>query len=222
MIDLAGKRFGQLIALNPIKKRRRRNVVWRCICDCGNECFIISIYLRKGLTRSCGCLQKELAAKKLTVHGMTDTRIHYIWRGMIQRCENPNHRQYKYWGGRGISVSEEFHDFQTWYEHIGPRPGPEYSQDRIENNGNYERGNIRWTIQHEQRVNSRPISRGPFKQFWFRAWHKNSTAQFMSNSQTKFAKKWELNQACISDCLHGHQKAHRGWIFQKIELRSSL
>ena len=149
-------------------------------------------------------------------HKMSRTLVYGIWKSMIQRCENPNSIDRKDYGGRGIVVSEEFHDFQTWYEHIGPRPGPGYSQDRIENDGNYERGNIRWTTQQNQCANSRPISCGPFRQFWFRAWHKNMMYQFMSNSQTKFAKKHILHAPSISACLNGKQKTHKGWKFLKI------
>ena len=213
-LDLRGQKFGRLIAIEPTEKRSNDgSIIWRCFCDCGNECFAASPSLRRGDTKSCGCLKKERAR---THYGMRNTPAYKAWKNMIQRCENPNNSRYKDWGGRGISVSEEFHDFQTWYDHIGPKPGTEYSQDRINNDGNYERGNIRWATREEQANNSRPISRGPYKQFWFRAWHKDMMCQFMSNNQKAFARKHNLISQAISACLRKKLKQHKGWTFQRI------
>lgn len=153
-------------------------------------------------------------------HGMWKTPEYEAWQGMIQRCENPNDTGYKNYGGRGITVSEEFHDFQIWYEYIGPRPSPEYSQDRINNDGNYERGNIQWATGTEQQNNKRPISCGPRKQRWFRAWRVDSMVQLISNNQNEFARGLGLNYTCISECLHGKQKIHKGWRFQRIESKT--
>lgn len=214
--DLTNQRFDRLIALKPTDERRNRSIVWYCICDCGNECFVSSINLQSNNTKSCGCLNIDKIIERNFKHGMSDTSIHNIWKNMLQRCENPSADNYKYYKGRGIKVSKEFHDFQIWYDHIGPQPGPRYSQDRINNNGNYERGNIRWATLKEQRANSRPSSCGPSKQYWFRAWHKNSMAQWMSNNQTKFAEQHGLDRWTVGTCIRGKQKQHKGWRFKKI------
>lgn len=214
--DLTRQRFGRLIALKPTDERYRGSVVWECECKCGAVCFIGAGNLRSDNTQSCGCLCTDKTVERSTKHGMSNTSVYKAWQDMKSRCNNINNKRYKDYGGRGIKVSEEFHDFQTWYEHIGPRPGPEYSQDRRDNEGNYERGNIRWATCREQVLNSRPNSCGPRKQYWFRAWHKDMMYQFMSNNQSQFEKKWGLGQGSISLCLHDKQKTHRGWIFQSV------
>ena len=212
MIDLTGQRFGKLVVLNSTKERRRNRVVWQCICDCGNKYRVTSDNLRSGNTQSCGCSRQK--------HGMWKTSEYEAWQGMIQRCKNPNNTGYEDYGGRGISVSEEFHDFQIWYEHIGPKPNPEHTQDRINNDGNYESGNIRWATKTEQQNNRRPISCGPCKQKWFRAWHIDSMVQEIGNNQQAFARKWKLSYTCICSCLCGRQKFHKGWRFEKVETKT--
>lgn len=154
--------------------------------------------------------------RKYSTHGMSNSPEYRAWWDMLQRCENPNNKRFKNYGGRGITVSEEFHNIKIWYEHIGPRPGSEYSQDRRNNDGNYERDNIRWITSTEQAKNSRPKSCGPARQRWFRAWHKDIMCQFMSNNQHEFARIHNLSHFCISLCLLGKQHTHKGWIFQRI------
>ena len=111
--DITGQRFGRLVAIKPTEKRQGSSVIWECICDCGKKCKISSNSLNRKLTQSCGCLWRERSKKSHTKHGMAYAPIYKIWANMIQRCENPNHKSYKNYGGRGITVSEEFHNFQT-------------------------------------------------------------------------------------------------------------
>ena len=216
--DITGQRFGRLIAKQPTNQRQNGHIVWLCTCDCGNMRYVNGNNLCSGNTQSCGCIQEEINRngginKK---HGMTGTSIYKIWHDMTQRCENRNSQAYKNYGGRGITVSEEFHDFQIWHDHIGPRPDPGYTQDRINNDGNYERGNIRWATRKVQNNNRRPMSCGPHKQYWFRSWHKDSMAQYLNNNQHEFARQHGLRQSCIHNCLNGKQKIYKGWEFQRI------
>lgn len=158
-IDLAGERFGRLVALGPIGKKRSRNVVWLCRCDCGNTKEIPSSNLRNGVTRSCGCLMKESVKRRFSTHGMSTHPLWGTWWQMIQRCTNSRVSHYANYGGRGISVCAEWqHDFQTFLHGVSQLPhyGEEgYTLDRIDNDGNYEPGNVQWATNTEQARNSR-------------------------------------------------------------------
>ena len=211
-MDLAGQRFGRLIAIEPTKKRKGKGVIWRCLCDCGNECFVGIGNLRSGTTKSCGCFALDVR----TTHGRYRTREYGSWDSMIQRCENPNCSAFKNYGGRGIIVSEEFHDFQIWYEHIGPRPGPGYSQDRIDNEGNYERGNIQWSTRLEQQNNRRSTSYGPSKQRWFFAFNLETGEWFENDNQSKFAREHGLRREYVRDCLQKKRKIYENWVFEHL------
>lgn len=212
-----GERFGKLVALGMTERRSKNgNIIWECLCDCGNECFIDSGSLRWGNTQSCGCLQKQRVSECNTKHGMSTTVEYKIWGNMIDRCENPNHRSYKDYGGRGIKVCPEWHDVCKFCIDMGKRPVG-LTLDRIDNDGDYTPKNCRWATSEEQRINSRPISCGPHKQRWFRAWCMNSMAQWMANNQSEFARKWNLNPSTISACLFGKHRQHKGWIFIRSE-----
>lgn len=156
--DLTGQRFGRLIVIERIENRGEK-VCWRCRCDCGNECSATSNHLTRGDVKSCGCLSAEFCGKYNIHHGMAGTKIYRAWQDMKSRCFSAKNKNYKYYGGRGITVySEWIDDFQSFYdyvsqlEHFGEKG---YSLDRIDNNGNYEPGNLRWADQKTQSRNTR-------------------------------------------------------------------
>jgi hypothetical protein len=93
-------------------------------------------------------------------HGLTQTPEYDIWSAMIQRCTNPRHKKYHLYGQRGISVCNRWRDFLNFYTDMGPRPSPNLSLDRINNDGNYEPGNCRWTTSKVQANNSRKVTSG--------------------------------------------------------------
>ena len=135
------------------------------------------------------------------------------WHCMKQRCQNPNNDRYKDYGGRGIKVCSRWQNFRNFFEDMGKKPGSEYSIDRINNNGNYEPNNCKWSTSKEQANNSRPISSGPRKQRFF--YGEGPHGEIMIwNNQHKFAEKFGLKQCSISKCLGGICKHHHGWKFQ--------
>lgn len=136
--DLTGQTFGLLTvarrAPNYISKTGQE-AVWHCRCECGNELDVRAGQLRSGHTKSCGCFQKKAAAKSSTVHGGAATKLYGVWSSMKHRCTNPHDKRFKDYGGRGITVCQEWlHDFsafQTWALSNGYQEG--LTIDRINN-----------------------------------------------------------------------------------------
>jgi hypothetical protein len=159
--DLTGARFGRLVAVARAPRDGNSKGQWLCHCDCGATAIVRGHALRKGLTKSCGCLNQETRVRLKTKHGMHDTPEYHAWEAAIQRCTNDNNPAWKFYGARGISVCEEWlNSFEAFLAHIGRRPSPDFSLDRIDNDGNYEPGNVRWADWATQGTNKRrPESR---------------------------------------------------------------
>jgi len=125
---------------------------WNCTCSCGNKFVTLGKSLRVGLTRSCGCLQKEKASEYATKHKGVGTTEYNAYRNAQARCTNPKCDKFSYYGGRGIKFL--FNSFQQFFNDIGLKPKGR-TLDRIDNNGNYEPGNIRWATKAQQNANKR-------------------------------------------------------------------
>lgn len=152
--DITNQNFGRLTAIEPVEGTPG-GIKWRCICSCGNEHITTAGSLRKGATKSCGCLGPEQLRKMSVTHGMSKEPIYKVWQGMIKRCGNKNSTRYKYYGKRGIRVCRRWvNSFENFYADMGDPPANK-SIDRINNDGNYKPGNCRWATRTEQTRNMR-------------------------------------------------------------------
>lgn len=136
----------------PIKTGSYRRAV-TCLCDCGVICVKWENHVFLKIPKSCGCLKHRGTQ---TTHGMSYSQEWRAWANMKVRCTNTAYAHYADYGGRGISVYQEWKSsFEAFFAHIGPSPGKGYSVDRIDVNGNYEPGNVKWSTQREQTQNTR-------------------------------------------------------------------
>jgi hypothetical protein len=109
-IDISGQKFGRLTAIKHISGN-----YWECLCECGSLTKKRASHMKDGVSKSCGCLNKELIKTKFKTHGLTGHPLIKIHNGMMQRCYNPNQKAYKFYGERGINVCERWHSFENFY-----------------------------------------------------------------------------------------------------------
>lgn len=162
-VELSNQRFGRLLAIKQLSERTASGgLVWLCRCDCGAEVTAGSNSLRTGATKSCGCLQIDAARTtgfKNATHGYTRTATYRSWSMMIQRCTNPNRDNYKYYGGRGVSVCERWMSFANFVSDLGERPSANHCLSRRNDRGDYGPGNTSWKLKSEniREMNSRRV-----------------------------------------------------------------
>lgn len=205
--DIAGQKFGRLIAIKPVGKQNN-HYVWQCKCICGRFTTIVGTSLTKEITKSCGCIAIEMRGKTALKHGFTkqgakNTRFYNIFNSIKKRCKNPKDTSFKYYGARGIRcLWKSFKKFKNdmyalYLEHIKKFGVNNTQIDRVNNNKHYSKKNCRWATRSEQCRN-----------------RKNNT--FITfNNQTKTLQEWaELYKIHRSTLQYRYKKAK--WPIEKV------
>ena len=199
-IDVSGMRFSMLVAKHIVGKRGGTNL-WLCQCDCGNETTAIATSLRRGEKKSCGCKKRMArkprpdlseANKKRATHAMTNSSTYSSWKSMKARCLNPTDKDYENYGGRGIRVCDRWlKSFIDFHADMGDRPKGK-TIDRINNDGDYEPNNCKWSTPKEQGNNKR----------------KNYYIEYLG--QVKTAKQWAKDIGVV-DYKTALYRLRSGW-----------
>ena len=196
MKDLTGEKFGRLTVKGFFGKTPCGNKQWLCICDCGRETVVSQGNLGR-CTFSCGCFKRDSTIKRNTKHGLsggwrTETRLYKIWICMRDRCRNTNHKDYGYYGGRGIHVCDEWNNYKAFHDWAMSSGYDErLTIDREDNNGNYCPENCRWATRKVQ------------------AYNRRNTRLITCEGEIKSVNEWAEKLGVKPDSLH--MRLHRGW-----------
>jgi hypothetical protein len=189
--DLAGKIFGRWRVQHLSHYNPHGEAYWVCICACGTVRTVRGSMLNSGDTQSCGCYRSECIRNRQTKHEMCFTAEYRAWSSMLSRCSDSNVPCWVSYGGRGITVCEEWKSFENFYRDMGPKPSKDHSLDRIDNNGPYCKENCRWATRKEQQNNLRS----------------NRLVEF--NNETLTAAQWAAKIGIAYHVLLGRLRA--GW-----------
>lgn len=152
--DLTGMVFGRLAVMRRKPVNANGKSAWDCVCDCGAYTTVTASNLTSGHTKSCGCYARELTANMKRTHGMSKAAIYGVWEAMHQRCNNKNDKNYHHYGGRGISICEEWKTFEGFFHEMG-WPPEGMTLERIDVNAGYSKSNCIWGSRTLQALNQR-------------------------------------------------------------------
>ena len=188
--DLSGGKYNRLLVVGCVGKRKRRQLLWLCHCDCGGDTITDSYKLKSGHTKSCGCYNKEKSAERGKIHGQCFSPTYNSWRAMKDRCLGSNHDSYKYYGGKGIIVCSRWLNFVNFFDDMGERPKGK-TLERLDNNSNYSLENCVWANSKQQ------------------AYNKSNTIFLTFRDKTMTVANWAIKTGFAYETLRARLK--RGW-----------
>jgi len=209
--------YGRLKVLEFDSLNENKRALWKCRCDCGNEIIVSSKHLISGNTKSCGCLQKEVASKNKLKHDMSKTRFYRIWMQMKARCNNKNNGSYYKYGALGIRVCNRWLSFENFYldmyesylKHIIIHGEADTTIERKDGKNNYNKDNCIWATYVEQNNNRKSLSN-------FKATSPDGK-EYIDNNRTKFALEHGLEKTSVGRYLRSYStKKYKGWHFEYI------
>lgn len=190
-VNLVGQAFGRLAVMAYAGADAHSNARWSCSCSCGNTRVVFGFDLKKGHTTSCGCWRKENNQRIGQTHGLSGLPEYRVWWSMRARCRNPKDKNWPYYGGRGVTVWPVWDkSFVPWFEYMGRKPSRRHTIDRIDPNGNYEPGNVRWATWKQQARNKRG------------SWCVGG------KTQAQWAKELGISQSAVSRRFKTHRTVH--------------
>lgn len=196
LINLIGQKFYRLTVVQRMSDDKRGSSKWLCRCDCGEEKIILGYSLKNGNTKSCGCLRREGNNKK---HGHSTTigssKTYHSWQRIVQRCMNPNVKNYKDYGGRGIKVCKRWLKFENFLQDMGEPPTQNHSIDRIKNDLGYCKSNCKWSTRKQQQRNRR------------------NSRLITFNGKTQCIIEWSEKTGVLAITINARLK--RGWSIEK-------
>lgn len=206
--DLTGQKFGRLTVIKQFGRDKKGGILWRCVCDCGEERHVLAYNLTKGITKSCGCFQKDAASVANKTHGLSKTQEYRHWLHVIKRCCNPNDKNYPKYSKLGMS-SIYRDSFEEFFKEIGPIPNDtqRWSVGRKDNEIGYYPGNIQWETDEQQARNHRMqsnntsgfvgVSRNNVMESWIAAWRDETGKHTRSFSEKRYGDlAFHLAVAC--------------------------
>lgn len=193
--------FGRLTTVTKSGNDHNGNILWLCLCECGNKTLVTQSHLRSGHTSSCGCLHEERFCHE--THGMSYTKVYYVWKAMLDRCYRVRNKQYMGYGGRGIIVCRRWMNFENFMLDIGDRPTEKHTLERRDNNGHYTPNNCYWATRVEQNRNKRN--------------NRYITIDNVTLPLASWCEKFNIDQTVVS------KRLRRGWsMYEALTLKLKL
>jgi hypothetical protein len=201
MKDLVGFENGRLKVIRLSENKCGRAYKWVCLCSCGKQFEAIGTNISCGSTSSCGCYREELRKELTKTHGEAGTETKTVeyetWIRMKARCYDTTNSRHKHYASKGISVCEEWrNDYAAFLAYVGRRPSLKHSLDRIDNDGNYEPGNVRWATKKQQTIN------------------RNVTIYLTYLDRTLTLEEWSVEVNIPVVTLS--RRYHRGWSVEQV------
>lgn len=208
-LDMIGKRFGKLTVIEEYDRNKRGYYRYLCKCDCGNEKIAIGSELQNGHIKSCGCYKKDSIINRCAKYTKEEKKLYGIWKGIRSRCNNKNSKPYQYYGGRGITICDEWNDYLIFY-HWSMQNGYEKGKqlDRINNDGNYEPSNCRWVTPLENNHNRGNVNHYTINGIThtLTEWCSIYKIKYNTVRARIIQKGWDIEKALTTPLLKGKNK----------------